>query len=148
MVICLLLLYRLIYVGQFRRVERISYEYIDKYNLFNRTMSMGAMSEVPLAARYIMLYGAKELPLSIDWIELNGQRIASKYLAQNAYLTPLFNVLIVDLGAGRSIEQKIAKVEIGFDRRTSRAYAIKAKRNTIQMLLIDAGGRKWPWPFM
>jgi hypothetical protein len=68
-VICLI--GRLFKVGRMMRNERISYEYIDDYNLLQKKLSFGIYKPLPIKGRYIQLYGTVDRPLVITSLKIN-----------------------------------------------------------------------------
>lgn len=62
---------RLFSVGRILRNDRLSYEYIDNYNLLNKELSFGIYKPFPIKGRYIIMYGTVDKPLVITSLKVN-----------------------------------------------------------------------------
>lgn len=63
---------QLFIVGKKTRNTRISYEYIDNYNVLNKQLLFGIYNEKPIKGRYIIMYGTVDRPFHITKVKVNG----------------------------------------------------------------------------
>jgi len=134
--ICLII--RLYNVGRVLRNERISYEYIDRYNLIDKRLSFKVNKKTPLKGRYIQLYGTVNAPLEITEIKVNDVFFPYKAFGTVPHIilenTPenTYKLVTFDL----SSEYEIKKIDIKVNPKTTKSL------KSFKILVRDYRGSK------